>query len=177
MQFKKSLLFLCLCLLTCYRGFTQDIAEALHGGDSKTWELRQITWVDGEEEESEEFGEDEEYIEEHDEATLIPETITFHADGTCELLYIAFFSETDSDEDEDLVVEARIVEGYWEVVGQDVKIMEPAEEGEDDEGLDPGEGYAWWLKNIQIGDDEFECGFEYYGFTDGIQSIEFDLEQ
>ena len=177
MKLNKPILFLCLCLLGGYRGLSQDIGQALHGGGSQTWELREIIWEDGDKQESEEFAEDEEYIEEYDEATMIPETITFHADGTCELLYIAFFSETDNDEDEDMVVEARIVEGHWEIVGNDVKIMEPAEEGEDDGGLDAGEGFAWWLKNIRIGDDEFESGFEYYGYTDGIQSIEFDLEQ
>lgn len=168
---------LAVCLLTSFQLRAQGIGPALHGGGSQTWELREIIWVDGEKLESEEFGENEDYVEEYDEATLIPETITFHADGTCELLYVAFFSETDSDEDEDLVEEVRIVEGTWKVVGKDVKIMEPADGDEDDGDLDPGEGYAWWLKNIRIDDGEFECGFEYYGFTDGIQALEFDLEE
>ena len=80
---------------------------------------------------------------------MIPETITFYSDGTCELLYLASYGETDSDEDEDLIEEVYTVTARWQVSGNNVKILEPAEEGDDDGGLDPGDGIAWWLTNIE----------------------------
>lgn len=173
MKISKNWFLLCLCLLASHSGFTQSLKQALSGDDGKTWELHEIVWVDGDEQESDEFGENEAYIENYDEATMIPETITFYADGTCELLYIAAYSETDGDADEDLVIEAYTVTGTWKVSGSNVKILEPAEEGEDDGGLDPEPGFCWWLMNVQVEGDEIACGFQYYGYTDGIKTLRF----
>ncbi len=174
MKTSKNLLLLFLCLLAAIQsGLSQNLKQAISSSDGKTWELHEIVWIDGDEQESDEFGENEAYIENYDEATMIPETITFYSDGTCELLYIASYNETDGDADEDLVVEAYLVTGTWKTQGSNIKILEPAEEGEDDGGLDPEPGFCWWLMNVQVAEGEINCGFQYYGYTDGIQTLRF----
>lgn len=165
----KSALLLCLCLSAGYRGFAQDdIVELLAGEESITWELREIHWYENQDFESEEFSEDEQFARESELAQLIPETIVFYADGTCDLVYVSHY-----DENGELEVEALELSGQWSFDGQSIKILEPNDDGE----IDEEEGSAWWLTDIQIGEGKFECGFSLYGFTDGIEGLEYELEE
>jgi hypothetical protein len=167
MQAIKSTLFFCLSLLTAQQGFAQDIATYLHGGSSRTWELHYITWFDGDTERSEEFGAGtgDAYTQNEDEATTIPETIVFHSDGTCELYYIAQYEESDSDDDEDLVETGYWQDATWTISGGNVRISESDETD-----------YVWSLTGISGLEDGFACGFDYYGFTSGIEELGYFLE-
>lgn len=183
MKMNKCLLLLCFCFFAGYQGYAQIKKSTLAGEDKMTWELYYIEWVDGDKQQSKEFSEEEDYIENYDEATMIPETITFYSDGTCDLLYLASYGETDNDEDEDLIVEEYTVNARWQLLGNSVKILEPAEEGDDDGGLDSGDGISWWLTNIEYeydeesGDIDIKCGYKFYDYTGGIKEVFFYLEE
>ncbi len=165
MQIIKSTLFFCLCLLATQQVFAQNLATFLSGGNSRTWELRDITWNDGFEDESQEFSTDTEFIQNEDEATTIPETIIFKADGTCSLLYVAYYNDSDNDGDEDLLDWDWWLDGTWTVSGYDVLIVEE-------------NGYTWKLKGIQMDaeNEEFDGGFDYYGFDSGIKQLGYYME-
>ena len=168
MQVIKSALFFCLSLLTAQQGFAQDIATYLHGGGSRTWELHYITWLDGDTEQSQEFGEGtgDAYTQNEDEATTIPETIIFHSNGTCQMYYIAHYTElNDGDEDEDLVETGYWQAATWSVDSGNVWISESDETD-----------YVWALTGISGLQNGFACGFDYYGFNSGIQQLGYFLE-
>jgi|GEM_PF-1828608 len=181
----KYILFLIICIFASQQGIAQkDIKSFLHGGDAISWELRTIIWDDGERLDSEEFGEGEgdDYTLNNDDATLIPETITFYKDGTCELLYIAYYGQTDSDEDEELIDESYVLIAKWTLTGNNIRITEPedsdgAADGRDDGGLDPYPGYCWQLTNIKIENATFSCGYDFYGFNSGIKTLIFEAEK
>lgn len=164
----KSLLLLSLGLLATHVASGQDIASYLYGDGTRQWELRSIEWNDGSELESQEFGEgqDDEFTEENDEATTIPETIIFRSDGTCSLSYVAYFDDTDGDDDEDLVDKEWWLEGTWTVSGYNIKIRE-------------SNGYTWTLTNVQpdAENEEFNAGYDYGGFNSGIKSLGYFMDE
>ncbi|MBI5915891.1 MAG: hypothetical protein HY842_10975 [Bacteroidetes bacterium] len=164
----KSILLVCLCVSAGYRGFAQDVAQSLTGGGSRTWELREIHWFNNQELESEEFSEDAQYARQTELAQLVPETIVFHDDGTCDLLYVSYYTEND-----ELVVRPLELKGQWSFDGQSVKILEPTDDGV----IDEEKGSAWWLEDIVMGEGKFESKFNLYGFTDGIRGIEYEVQQ
>ena len=168
MKHIKSILLLCLCLLAGYRGFAQDVAQSLTGGGSRTWELREIHWINNQELESEEFSEDAQYARQTELAQLVPETIVFHADGSCDLLYVSYYAEND-----ELLVQPLELKGKWSFDGKSVKILEPTDDGV----IDEAKGSAWWLEDIRLSEGKFESKFNLYGFTDGIREIEYELEK
>lgn len=167
-EFMKTYLFFCLTLLTAGQVVGQNLETYLHGGSSRQWELHSIVWNDNSRLESQEFGEGQgdEFTQENDEATTIPETIVFHADGTCLLVYVAHYNDTDGDEDEDLVDGAWELAGTWTVYGDNVQIVE-------------SNGYTWSLSGIQphAEDEEFESGYDYAGFNSGIRSLGYYIDQ
>jgi hypothetical protein len=164
----KSILLLCLCVFAGYQGFAQDVAQSLTGGSSRTWELREIHWFNNQELESEEFSENAQYARQTELAQLVPETIVFHADGSCDLLYVSYYSDNG-----ELLVKPLELKGQWSFDGQSVKILEPTDDGV----IDEAKGSAWWLQDIQVSEGRIESKFNLYGYTDGIRGIEYELEQ
>lgn len=190
MQFIKSILFLCLSLLVAQSATAQSIANLLHGGGSRTWELRDIDWNDGSEKESQEFGNDKGFLND-DEATTIPETIVFNSNGTCSLSYVGYYNDTDGDDDEDLIDGDWVLSGTWRVSGSNVIITEEngytwsltgvhgvagaEEEGETEGGegeTEEGEEAAGETKIT-----EFEAGFDFGGFNSGIRSLGYFIDE
>lgn len=161
MKFSKSILFCCLCLLAGY----QVSAQSLVG----TWELHEIDFELGPSLEDEEFGEGDDF-ESTDEATEIPETITFNEDGTCTLFYWAYYTDEEDeeeeyvDDDDELIMTGIEVSGTWKFDGSNITIKEDDLEVE------------WYLTNVQFGDGFFRCGFSLLDFTWGIEALEYGSE-
>ena len=179
-RFIFSCIFTCSALALSAQG--TQLAEYLHKNGSAIWELRTIVWEDGSSMESEEFGEgeDDAFTLENDDATIIPETIVFNADGTCIMYYVAHYEETEDGEDEELEEGLYEVHATWKIEnGNNVRIMEPEEndgddDGLDDAGLDPYPGYCWHLNKIVAKNGTFSCVYDWYGFTSGISKLVYE---
>ncbi len=169
MKNKKITLFLCLCLFACYRSTGQNLAATLCGGDSRVWELRDIDLYGSAEWESEEFGDDPNFEKNSELAQLLPETITFNADGTCEILYVSSYNEDDDSPSDNFSDEDVTVSGTWSVSGNTVTVRES-----------DGDGWWWQLTSITVKEDEdgsnFECKFSYDGPADDIVELIYDWE-
>lgn len=167
MRIIPSILFLGFSLFFIQQAKSQNLANYLTGGSTRTWELHSIAWADGSHLESEEFGEGEgdSFTQENDEATTIPETIVFKSDGTCELTYVAYYSDGDGDGDEDLWDQDWTLSGKWKISNGNVIISEE-------------NGYTWTLTGVQINtaDQEIEGGYDYHGFNSGIQSLGYFID-
>lgn len=160
MKINKFIPILCFCLFANYWGNAQSVIGV--------WELHAIDFEMTERIYDEEFGQGDEFTS-TDEATEIPETITFNEDGTCTLLFLAYYGEEEEDEeeiyiddDDELIMSAFEVSGTWEIVnGNNIKITES--------------GFEWYLTNIEMDANAgfFTCGFSLLGFTWGIELLEF----
>ncbi len=166
MKINKFIPILCFCLFANYGGNAQSVVGVL--------ELHAIDYEMTERIYDEEFGQGEgDEFTSTDEATEIPETITFNEDGTCTLLFLAYYGEEEEDEeeiyiddDDELIMSAFEVSGTWEIVNEDnIKITEES-------------GIEWYLTDIQVKEEEdgtvvVTCGFSLLGFTWGIELLEF----
>lgn len=154
-------------LLAIPRGNAQSIAAILTGGDSREWELRKIDLEEGTDWESEEFGDNDEFEENSEFAQLIPETIVFHANGTCELLYVSYFLDEDDTPYDNFTDSDLTVRGRWQISGNSVVITEP-------------DGWTWAMKNLDFlkddddGGYDFECKVAFECHTNDIEEIVFD---
>lgn len=167
MKNAKFILIACL-FLASFKSFAQDIAQQLTGGNSHTWELREIKWIDNRDLKSEEFSEDAEFTLNTELGQMLPETIVFNFNGSCDLLYSSYYDASGQ-----LVAAPKILLGSWSVVGTDVKILEPNGDGVIDENM----GSAWWLKNVTINGKTIACNYDLYGYDDGIRGLEYEMEK
>ena len=155
----------CLLLLASYKGNTQSLASQLTGGDSRAWELRSCDLEGADDWTWEEFGDHDEFEEDSDLAQLLPETIVFHNNGTCEMLYVSYYMESDDTPYDNFTDEDLTVKGRWSVSGNTVTITED-------------NGWTWSLKDINIRPDEdgsdFECIPVFAGATHDINSVVYD---
>lgn len=159
MKISKFIALICLGLLAGFQSNAQIVG---------VWELHAIDFEMTEAMFDQEFGEGDTFTT-TDEATEIPETITFHEDGTCTLLFLAYYEEEEDDDDyldddDELKTSDIEVSGTWQLANGDIKITE--EES----------GAVWYLTNVRMGDGTFTCGFSLLGFTWGIEMLEYGLE-
>ncbi len=146
----------------------KDVKSFLTGGASRRWELREVRWIDNKVFHEEEFSANEEFTKRTELAQLVPETIIFHADGSCELSYVSYYNKKG-----ELEATPYNEKGKWAFDGQHVKILLPNDDGK----IDEAKGSAWSLTNIQVSEGKFKCKFDLYGFTAGIEEIEYDIEK
>jgi hypothetical protein len=161
MKINKFIPFLCLCLFAGFWGNAQSVVGV--------WELHAIDFEMTEPMRDEEFGEGDGFTS-TDEATEIPETITFNEDGTCTLLFLAYYAEEEEeeddtyiDDDDELMMSGIEISGTWEIVnGNNIKITEES-------------GVEWYLTDIDMDEEAgfFTCGFSLLGFTWGIEMLEY----
>ncbi len=164
----KSILFLGLCLCMHFSGGAQDLREVLCGGDSRIWELRDINFTGDTDWESEEFGDLDEFDKESELAQLIPETIIFYEDGTCEMVYVSYYPDSDDSPSDNFDDDDLTVHGTWRLTSYGVEVTE-------------ADGWKWSLNNITVRPDEdgsnILCQFAYDGDAGDIESIVFDWEE
>ncbi len=161
-----SALLFCLCLCAGYRANAQSVTQILTGGDSREWELRKIDMTEGTDFSYEEFGDHDEFEEDSELAQLIPETVVFHSNGTCEMLYVSYFEEDDDTPYDNFTDSDITIKGRWRVSGNNVTITEDG-------------GWVWSMNNLDfLKDDEggydFQCNLAFEGSTKDIQEIVYD---
>jgi hypothetical protein len=142
-----------------------DLKKMLAG---KTWQLKEVKTSD-QDLKAEDFDKDEEFALESDLAQIIPNTIVFKADGTCELTYVSECQEGKVVEDD------YSASGKWSVTGNTVKIIENV--NEDDE-MDESHDEVFWLKEVNITRNELKCKFCMQGnYTAGVEKLVYEIEQ
>ncbi len=114
----------------------------------------------------EEFGDHDEFEEDSELAQLIPETVVFHSNGTCEMLYVSYFEEDDDTPYDNFTDSDITIKGRWRVSGNNVTITEDG-------------GWVWSMNNLDfLKDDEggydFQCNLAFEGSTKDIQEIVYD---
>lgn len=144
-----------------------DLKTMLSGESSKRWELRDVKLADKKYHE-EDFNNNDEFELKNDVAQIVPETIVFHADGTCEMTYVSQYKDGK-------VVEGDYkVNGQWSVEGETVEIIENAN---GDSKLEESRDEVFWLKDVVVTEKGFKSKFSLQGdYTGGVQELGYEAE-
>lgn len=166
MKTSTSIIILCLFLLAGSQANAQSISSLLCGDDSRAWELRKCDLEGMEDWEWEEFGDHDEFEEDSDLAQLLPETIIFYKNGTCEMLYVSYFIESDDTPYDNFTDSDITVKGQWQVSGNSVTVTEDG-------------GWSWSLNNLDFlkdddGGYDFECTPVFAAHTNDIKAVVYD---
>jgi hypothetical protein len=144
-----------------------DLKKTLAGEDSKKWELRDVKLI-GKTYHEEEFNDNDEFELKNEAAQLVPETIVFNADGTCEMTYVSQYK------DGKIVEGDYTVRGKWSIEGDTVEIIENANA---DNKLEESRDEVFWLKDVVVSKNGFRCKFEMQGdYTGGVEELGYELE-
>lgn len=151
-------------------GFTRianaqsDLKAQLTGATSKQWQLHELK-TDEQDLRAEDFDENKDFALRSQLAQIVPDSIIFKADGTCETTYVSQYLRGQV-VDTDLKLPCR-----WSVEGANVKIIE---EASGDSKLEESRDETMWLKQVSITGDRLQCQFALQGgYTGGVSRLEF----
>jgi hypothetical protein len=140
------------------------LKRLLAGTSSKTWELSEVR-ASGKSFKNIDFDEDDTFALKSDLAQLIPFSIEFNADGTCENTYVSQYENGEiSDDDYTAPCE-------WSVKGNNVEIIENAD---DEAEIDEAEDEVITLIGVTVKGNELRSKFSIAGsYTGGVESLVF----
>lgn len=141
-----------------------DLKSQLTGGTSRQWQLHELK-TDEQDLRAEDFDENKDFSMRSQLAQIVPDSIVFRNDGTCESTYVSQYMDGKV-VDTDLKQPCR-----WVVEGADIKIVE---EASGDSKLEESRDEILWLKQVSITGDRLQCRFSLQGgYTGGVSRLEF----
>lgn len=144
-----------------------DLKTILAGESSKIWQLKEIKTAETNLEE-EDFDENKEFVLKSQLAQIVPETISFKTDGTCENTYVSQYEEGKISDDD------YIAPCKWSVVGNTVEIIENIN---NDNKIEESRNLVFWLKDVEVNGKEFKSKFSLQGdYTAGVEQLEYETE-
>jgi CspA family cold shock protein len=141
-----------------------DLKSQLAGTTSRQWQLHEVK-TDEQDLRAEDFDENKDFALRSQLAQIVPDSIVFKADGTCETTYVSQYSGGQV-VDTDLKLPCR-----WSVEGANVKLIE---EASGDNKLEESRDETMWLKQVAVTADRLQCQFSLQGgYTGGVSKLEF----
>lgn len=145
-----------------------DLKKMLAGESSKIWELKEIKTAETDLKE-EDFDENKEFVLQSQLAQIVPETISFNTDGTCENVYVSQYKEGKISDD-DYKAPCK-----WSVDGNTVEIIENINS---DNKMEESRDEVFWLKDVEVNGKEFKSKFSLQGdYTGGVEQLEYETEK
>lgn len=155
-------LFIALVALTA--SAQTELKSQLAGGTSRQWQLHELK-TDEQDLRAEDFDENKDFSLRSQLAQIVPDSILFRNDGTCESTYVSQYMDGKV-VDTDLKQPCR-----WMVEGADIKIVE---EASGDSKLEESRDEILWLKQVSITGERLQCRFSLQGgYTGGVSLLEY----